>query len=122
MMVFRFGTIDHFVVLLSTSVSFTMIPSTFGRNVQRARCLVAAGPSRPWTSRTFLISRPPHRFQTTVVTRRHRIDTLPSPAENVGDPPVSKGKGKVWDSAEEAISDIKSGSVVLSAGEVTRLS
>lgn len=44
------------------------------------------------------------------------LDSVPGPAEYVGTPAVSTSKGKVWPSADEAVSDIKSGSVVLSAG------
>jgi 3-oxoacid CoA-transferase len=44
------------------------------------------------------------------------LDSVPGPAENIGTPAVDTSKGKVWASADEAISDIKSGSLVLSAG------
>jgi 3-oxoacid CoA-transferase len=42
---------------------------------------------------------------------------VPCPAEGVGAPAVEKSKGKVWDSPDEAIKDIKSGSLLLSAGK-----
>ncbi|RSH89104.1 hypothetical protein EHS25_002770 [Saitozyma podzolica] len=45
-----------------------------------------------------------------------KLDSVPSPAEGVGVPAVDKSKGKVWDSADEAVKDIKSGSLLLSAG------
>ena len=44
------------------------------------------------------------------------LDACPSPAEGVGKASAVKGKGKVWDSADEAIKDVKSGSLLLSAG------
>jgi 3-oxoacid CoA-transferase len=45
------------------------------------------------------------------------LDSVPSKAEGVGIPATEKKKGKLWASADEAIKDLKSGSVVLSAGE-----
>jgi len=44
------------------------------------------------------------------------LDSVPSKAEGVGIPATEKKKGKLWASADEAIKDLKSGSVVLSAG------
>jgi hypothetical protein len=49
-----------------------------------------------------------------------KLDSVPSPAEGVGVPAVDKSKGKVWDSADEAVKDIKNGSLLLSAGESSR--
>lgn len=49
-----------------------------------------------------------------------KLDSVPSPAEGVGVPAVDKSKGKVWDSADEAVKDMKSGSLLLSAGESNR--
>lgn len=43
------------------------------------------------------------------------LEMYPSPATMVGQPAVAK-KGKVWESADEAVKDLKSGSMVLSAG------
>lgn len=46
----------------------------------------------------------------------HGLDSVPGPAENIGKPAVDEKKGKVWASADEAVKDLKSGSLVLSAG------
>jgi hypothetical protein len=51
---------------------------------------------------------------------KHKLGSVPSPAESVGEPPIKKSekkRGKLWDSADEAVKDLKSGSVILSAGE-----
>lgn len=45
------------------------------------------------------------------------LRSVPSAAENVGAPPIDTKKGKFYESVDEAVKDIKSGSVVLSAGE-----
>ena len=46
------------------------------------------------------------------------LDDVPSQAESVGEPAVGDvRRGKLWDSADEAIKDLKSGSTVLSAGQ-----
>ncbi|RXK38277.1 3-oxoacid CoA-transferase [Tremella mesenterica] len=44
------------------------------------------------------------------------LDSVPSPAEGKGVPAVGGSKGKVWDNADEAVADIKPGSLLLSAG------
>lgn len=46
----------------------------------------------------------------------HGLDSLPSPAEATGQPAVDSQKGKVWDDVDEAVKDIQSGSLLLSAG------
>jgi hypothetical protein len=46
-----------------------------------------------------------------------KLSDLPSPAEKVGVPAVDTSKGKVWDSADEAIKDLGEGLLVLSAGQ-----
>lgn len=46
---------------------------------------------------------------------------MPSPGEGTGVPAVDKNKGKVWDDVDAAVADIKSGDVVLSAGECSRV-
>lgn len=46
------------------------------------------------------------------------LDSVPSRAEAVGKPAVDTKKGKVWPSAEQAIQDLQSGSLVLSAGKL----
>ena len=51
---------------------------------------------------------------------KHKLGSVPSPAESVGEPPIKKAekkRGKLWESADEAVRDLKSGSVILSAGE-----
>jgi hypothetical protein len=51
---------------------------------------------------------------------KHELGSVPSPAESVGEFPIKKSekkRGKLWDSADEAVKDLKSGSVILSAGE-----
>jgi hypothetical protein len=51
---------------------------------------------------------------------KHKLGSVPSPAENIGEPPIKKSekkRGKLWDSADEAVKDLKSGSIILSAGE-----
>lgn len=55
-----------------------------------------------------------------VCAHKHKLGSVPSPAENIGEPPIKKEekkRGKLWDSAEEAVKDLKSGSVILSAGK-----
>ena len=47
----------------------------------------------------------------------HGLDSIPSPAEATGQPAVDSQKGKVWDDVDEAVKDIQSGSMLLSAGE-----
>ena len=49
----------------------------------------------------------------------HGLDSIPSPAEATGKPAVDTRKGKVWDNADEAVKDIQSGSMLLSAGELS---
>ncbi|KAG7527498.1 hypothetical protein FFLO_06870 [Filobasidium floriforme] len=57
-----------------------------------------------------------------VSVHKHKLGSVPSPAENIGEPPIKqpnkeeKRRGKLWDSADEAVRDLKSGSVILSAG------
>lgn len=46
----------------------------------------------------------------------HGLDSVPGPAEAVGEPAVDKKKGKIWDNVDEAVKGIKSGDLVLSAG------
>jgi hypothetical protein len=51
---------------------------------------------------------------------KHKLGSVPSPAENIGEPPIKKSekkRGTLWDSADEAVKDLKSGSIILSAGE-----
>jgi hypothetical protein len=52
-----------------------------------------------------------------VTVQNHGLDSVPGPAENIGQPAVDKKKGKVWDNADEAVKDIQSGSLLLSAGK-----
>ena len=52
---------------------------------------------------------------------RKHLDSVPSPAEAVGEPGVDTSRGKLWESAEEAVKDIRSGSLILSAGSLTWL-
>ncbi|KAK4685230.1 3-oxoacid CoA-transferase, partial [Tremellales sp. Uapishka_1] len=77
--------------------------ATFARSSLRA-------PSR---AHIVVARRPLHQSSPTwqLVQRPH-----PSPAQNVGEPLTTSDKGKVWASADEAIKNLKSGSVVLSAG------
>jgi len=55
------------------------------------------------------------RLKSTIV-ERSPLHSVPSKAERVGKPAVDTKKGKVWDSAYEAVQDIKPGSFVLSSG------
>lgn len=55
------------------------------------------------------------RLKSTIV-ERSPLHSVPSKAERVGKPAVDTNKGKVWDSAYEAVQDIKPGSFVLSSG------
>jgi hypothetical protein len=57
------------------------------------------------------------RSKSTIV-ERSPLHSVPSKAEAVGKPAVDTKKGKVWDSAYEAVQDIKSGSLVLSSGRL----
>lgn len=45
------------------------------------------------------------------------IDSVPSPGEATGVAAVDGSKGKVWDNVDEAVKDVKSGDVLLSAGK-----
>jgi hypothetical protein len=57
------------------------------------------------------------RAKSTIV-ERSPLHSVPSKAEAVGQPAVDTKKGKVWESAHEAVKDIKAGSLVLSSGEI----
>ncbi|ORY35066.1 hypothetical protein BCR39DRAFT_516537 [Naematelia encephala] len=61
----------------------------------------------------------PHRGQyryMSLAVPNSGLDANPSKAEAIGAPAVDPGKGKVWDDVDEAVKDIKSGSLLLSAG------
>ncbi|WVF71038.1 hypothetical protein IAT40_005835 [Kwoniella sp. CBS 6097] len=61
--------------------------------------------------------RPHRRWKTTNVrSEKASLNSVPSSAEAVGETAMTSRRGKVWDSAEEAVKDLKSGSMVLSAG------
>ena len=55
------------------------------------------------------------RLKSTIV-ERSPLHSVPSKAERVGKPAVDTKKGKVWESAFEAVQDVKPGSFVLSSG------
>jgi hypothetical protein len=59
------------------------------------------------------------RAKSTIV-ERSPLHSVPSKAERVGKPAVDTKKGKVWASAEEAVKDVKPGSLVLSSGKSER--
>lgn len=50
------------------------------------------------------------------------LSSVPSAAENTGTPAVDHKRGKFYESVDEAVKDIKSGSTVLSAGKWLRKS
>jgi hypothetical protein len=63
----------------------------------------------------------PSRLKSTIV-ERSPLHSVPSKAERVGKPAVDTKKGKVWESAFEAVQDVKPGSFVLSSGTFLHLS
>lgn len=75
------------------------------------------------TRPTLLAARPGYvttlavRSKSTVV-ERSPLHSVPSKAERVGKPAVDTKKGKIWESAYEAVQDVKPGSLVLSSGTV----
>ena len=50
------------------------------------------------------------------LVEKHKLGSVPSPAEQVGEPAREPKRGKLWDSADDAVKDLKSGSTILSAG------
>jgi len=84
-----------------------------------AACSSRALSNRALTARIIATPRQPFaspRRQLTSDAFRAHLDSVPSPAEAVGEPAVDQTRGKVWESADEAVKDLKSGSLVLSAG------
>lgn len=69
-------------------------------------------PSHLQTRRSRLVFSPP---AFSVVRTKATLPT-PSPAERVGGPGPTGRRGKLWKSADEAIQDVRSGSLILSAG------
>lgn len=61
--------------------------------------------------------KPIHSRAKSTVVQRSPLHSVPSKAEAVGKPAVDTKKGKVWESAHEAVKDIKSGSLILSSGQ-----
>lgn len=105
------------------------LDTMLGRTIKTA---IARAPRRTSSSVPYVISIPtfrpsPHptsqlRHLNTIdrtprLVEKHQLGSVPSPAERVGEPATEPRKGKLWGSADEAVKDLKSGSVILSAGE-----
>ncbi|KAI9636562.1 uncharacterized protein MKK02DRAFT_45267 [Dioszegia hungarica] len=71
-------------------------------------------PRQPTVSRRQAL--PSNRRNASFAVPNHGLDSVPSPGEATGTPAVGGSKGKVWDSVDEAVKDVKSGDIVLSAG------
>lgn len=106
--------------MLRQTPRISSLPS-LARRALHSRSSVPALPAT-FSSTTGIIGRAPAPFASigrrwaSVHVPNSGLDACPSPAEAVGKAAAVKGKGKVWDTADEAIADVKSGSLLLSAG------
>jgi hypothetical protein len=117
--------VDHTRQLLSPSLStltlYTMLsrtPRSISRISSRQLSSLTARPACLALPRHVLVAPTPlHCRGKSTIVQRSPLHSVPSKAEAVGKPAVDTKKGKVWESAEEAVKDIKSGSLVLSSGQ-----
>ena len=122
------------VVILSITPSYRMLrhisrarlPSSgISLGHRRALSIVTAQPADPVRRTPLPSSHLRIRCLNTSTSQSRKVpkstlDDVPSQAESVGEPAVGDvRRGKLWDSADEAIKDLKSGSTVLSAGQYT---
>jgi len=117
--------VDHTCQLRSPSLStltlYTMLsrtPRTISRISSRQLSNLTARPACLALPRHAIVAPTPlHSRGKSTIVQRSPLHSVPSKAEAVGKPAVDTKKGKVWESAEEAVKDIKSGSLVLSSGQ-----